>query len=127
MIAILEKEITYRLSIMSIVDGPPSSKHLAVGIVSCHRGRSTLGPRLLASDKVDNVYAGLEVSVGWDVRIVGGGCDVVSEVQAIVVVLEVHVQQTLICSVERNAPLRHRRHRVIVAHIRGENHHSSIE
>lgn len=56
-----------------------------------------------------------------------GGCDVVSEVQAIVVVLEVHVQQTLVCAVEGDAPLRHGHHGVIVTHVRGQGHDSSVE
>lgn len=56
-----------------------------------------------------------------------GGCDIVSEAQAVVVFLEVHVQQTLVSSVEGDTPLRHGHHGVVVSHVRGQGHDSSVE
>lgn len=67
------------------------------------------------------------MSVGRDVRIVGGRGDVVSEAEAIIAVLEVHVQETLICSVERDASFSHGCHGVVVAHVWGQNHDSRVE
>lgn len=54
-------------------------------------------------------------------------CDVVREAQAIVVVFEVHVQQTLICTVEGDAPFRHGHHGVVITHVWGQGHDSSVE
>lgn len=67
------------------------------------------------------------MSVGRDIRIVSGRSDVVGETEAIVAVFEVHVEETLICSIKRDAPLSHSRHSIVVAHVWCQNHHTRVE
>lgn len=116
----------YRQSVVAVVYGPPPTKHLIVGSASggCF---STQSPRFVASNEVDHVYARLKVPVGGNVLVVAGGRDVVGKAQAVVVVLEVHVQQALVCAVKRNTPLGHGHKGVVIAQIRRQGHNSRVE
>jgi hypothetical protein len=76
---------------------------------------------------VDHVDACLEVSVGWNVLIVGGRRDVVGEAQTVVVILEMHVEQALVCTVERNAPFGHSQQGVKLANVGLQNHNTGVE
>lgn len=117
----------YGLSVVLIINGPPSAQHLGVWTIPCRRSISPLSPRFLTSDEVYQVYARLKVSVGRDIRIVSRWRDVISEAEAIVVVLEVHVQKTLVRPVERDASFSHSCHGIVVTHIWRQNHHSGVE
>lgn len=56
-----------------------------------------------------------------------GRSDVVGEAEAIVAVLEVHVQETLIGSIKRDAPFGHSRHGIVVAHVWCQDHDTGVE
>lgn len=117
---------TYRLSVVAVVHGPPPTKHLVVWRAAggCF---STQSPRLIASNEVDHVNARLEVAVGGNVLVVAGGRDVVGEAKSVVAVLEVHVQQALVCAVKRYAPLGHGHQGIIVAQVWRQGHNSRVE
>lgn len=117
---------TYRLSVVAVVNGPPPTKHLIVGSASggCFPAQS---PRLVASNEVDHAYARLEVAIGGNVLVVAGGRDVVGETESVIVVLEVHVQQALVCAVKRNTPLCHGHQGIVVAQVWGQGHDSRVE
>jgi len=111
---------------VSVVDSPPSAHHLVVGRVS-GGPIPALDPGLLGTDEMDHADARLEVLVGGHVLVVSRGRDVVGEAEAVVVVLEVHIQEALVGTVERDAALGHGHHGVIVAHVRGQNHEARVE
>lgn len=111
---------------MPVIDSPPSSNHL-IERRAASIGFSPLLPRLVGANEVDHVDTGLEVPVGWDVLVVSRRRDVVCEGKPVVVVLEVHIQQALICAVERDAAFGHGHHGVVVAHVRGEHHDARVE
>lgn len=74
-----------------------------------------------------HVDAGLEVSIRWDVLVVGRWCDVVGEAQAMVLLAIMHIDETLIGTVKRYSPLSHSHHGVEVTHIGLQNHYTSVE
>lgn len=117
---------TYRNPVVSVVYCPPSPKHLIERIVALV-GIPALEPGLYGANEVDQVDAGLEVSVGRDVLVVGRGGDIVREADAVVAVAEVHVEQALVSAIEGDAPLGHGHESVVVAEVRGEDHDTSVE
>ena len=117
---------THVVAIVTIVNGPPSTDHLVVGWAAGGLG-AALNPRLLRANEVDQVDARLKVLVGRNVLVVGGGSDIVGEAQAVVSVPEVHVQETLIGTVERDSPLGHSQQGVIITHVGGQNHDTGVE
>jgi hypothetical protein len=76
---------------------------------------------------VDHVDAGLEVSVGREVLVVCGRGDVVGERQAVEVVLEVDVEETLIGTIERDAPLGQSDQSVVITGVGRQRHDTSVE
>lgn len=76
---------------------------------------------------MDHVDAGLEVSVGREVLVVRRRSDVVSERQTVEVVLEVDVEETLIGTIEGDAPLGHGDHGVVIAGVGRQRHDTSVE
>lgn len=76
---------------------------------------------------MDEIYARLKVFVCRDVRVVGRRRDVVSEAEAVVAVLEVHIQETLVCSIKRYSPLSHGYHGIVVSQVWSQDHNSSVE
>lgn len=76
---------------------------------------------------MDHVDAGLEVSVGREVLVVRGRSDVVGERQTVEVVLEVDVEETLVGTIEGNAPLGHGDHGVVIAGVGRNRHDTSVE
>lgn len=117
---------THVVAVVAIVNGPPSTDHLIVGSASGGVG-AALNPRLLRANEVDQVDARLEVLIGRNILVVGGGRDIVGEAQAVVSVPEVHVQETLIGSVERDSPLGHSQQGVVITHVGRQNHDTSVE
>ena len=117
---------TYLFPIVTIVDGPPSPEHLIVRRVA-GTGISALCPGLVGTNEVSHVDARLEVLVRGEILVVGGRGDVVGETQAVVAVLEMHIQETLVGSVERDSPLGHGHHGVVVAHVRRQGHDTRVE
>jgi len=111
---------------MTVVDGPPAANHLVVRVVADMLAPAQL-PRLVGTNEVDHADARLEVQIGRHILVVSRGGDVVSEGKTVPRVLEVHVQQTLIGTIEGDAPLGHSHHGIIVAHVRGENHDTGVE
>lgn len=76
---------------------------------------------------MDHVNAGLKVSVGWDILIMGGGRDVVGEAETVVVVLEMHVQKALVCTIERDTPFGHGQQGVKLAYVGLQHHDTGIK
>lgn len=111
---------------MPVVNGPPSSSHVFEWRISLAR-LSTLEPRLVGANKMHHVDAGLEVSVRRHVLVMRRGCDIVGEADAVVRILEVHVEETLVGTIERNASLCHCHKRIVVSHVGAQNHYTSIE
>ncbi len=111
---------------MPIIDGPPPAHHLVKRRAS-GAPVSALHPWFLGADEVNHVYARLEMLEGGHVLVVGRRRDVVGEAEAVEVGLEVHVQEPLVGTVERDASLGHGHHGIIVAHVRGQNHETRVE
>lgn len=111
---------------MSVVHSPPSTSHLVERGAACAR-MSALEPRLFGTNEMDHVDARLEMLISGYVLVVGGGCNIVGEAEAVVVVLEVHVDEALIGAVERYVPLSHCHHGIVVAKVRGQHHNTSVE
>jgi hypothetical protein len=111
---------------MSVVNGPPPAHHLVKWAVAV-RSITASKPWLVGPDEVYHVDTGLEVPVGRDVLVMGRGRDIVGEAQAVKIVLEVHVEQALVGSVEGDAPLSHGHHGVVITQIWGQNHDTRVE
>lgn len=117
---------THLLAVVTIIHGPPSAHHLVVGGAAI-RGVAASAPRLVRTNEVDHVDAGLEVSVGREVLVVCGRGDVVGEGQAVVVVLEVDVEETLVGAIKGDAPLGHGDHGVVIAVVGRQSHDTRVE
>lgn len=76
---------------------------------------SSSKPRLVGTDEMNHLDIRLEVTVGRNILVVTGWGNIVGEAQAVVVVLEVHVDQTLVSSVERGVLFCHLDHSFIIA------------
>jgi hypothetical protein len=113
-------------SVVTVVDCPPASGDFVKGRISFAL-IAALQPWLLGSYEMDQVDAWLEVLVRRDILVVGGWCDVVSEAQAVVRVLEVHVQETLVGTIEWDAAVGHGHHGIIVAHVWCQDHDAGVE
>lgn len=111
---------------MSVIHSPPPSKHLIKRRVPLVR-IAAFRPRFVRADEVDHIDAGLEVTVGWKILVVSGGGHVVREADAVVVLPEVHIQQALVGTVERDAPLSHSNKCVVVAHVGRQDHDTRVE
>lgn len=68
-----------------------------------------------------------EMTVGGYVLVVGGGSDVVAEAEAVVFILEMHVDQALVRAVEGDALVGHGCHRVVIGHVGRQNHDAGVE
>lgn len=111
---------------MAIINSPPSTDHLVVGAAPGGLG-ATLNPRFLRANEVKQIDARLKVLVGRDVLVVSGGRDIVGEAEAVIGIPEMHVQETLIGTVERNSPLGHSQHGVVITHVGRQDHDTSVE
>jgi hypothetical protein len=111
---------------MLVVDGPPPPNHLIIGrcAVVCV---ATCEPGLVRANEMHQVYAGLEVTIGRNVLVVRRRSDVVCKAQAIEAVLEVHVEQSLISTVERDASFSHGHQGIVVTHVWRQDHDARIE
>lgn len=76
---------------------------------------------------MNHVNAGLEVAVGGEVLVVSRGGDVVGKGQTVEVVFEVGVEETLIGTVEGDAPLGQTNHGVVVAVVGCQGHDTGVE
>lgn len=72
-------------------------------------------------------YARLEMFVRWQVLVMRRRCNVVCKAQAIIRVLEVHVEKALISTIKGYAASCHGRKRIVIAHVGSENHQTRIE
>jgi hypothetical protein len=97
----------YLSSIVSVIHGPPSANHV-VKWPTTGVDIASLEPRFVGANKVNHIDARLEVLVGWYVLIVGGRCNIVAEAEAVVAVLEVHIQEALVGTIEGYSSLSHR-------------------
>lgn len=57
----------------------------------------------------------------------GRGRDVVSEAEPVVVAAEVHVQETLVSAIERDATPSHGHHGLVILHVGGQDHDTGVE
>lgn len=117
---------TYLCSIMPIVHSPPSADHLVEGGHAVG-SMSTGKPRLVGAYEVYHVDTRLKVPVSRNVLVMSRRSNIVRKAQAMEAVLEVHVQQALVSAVERDAPLSHSQHGVVIAHIGCKDHDASVE
>lgn len=76
---------------------------------------------------MNHVDAGLEVAVGGEVLVVCRGGDVVGKGQTVEVVLEVGVEETLVGTVEGDAPLGQASHGVVIAVVGRQGHDTGVE
>ena len=102
------------LSIVAVVYGPPPPGHLVVRRLSAEDLPSS-SPGLVGTNKMHHIYARLEVLIGRDVLVMGRWGDVVREAEAVVVLLEIHVQESLVGAVKGDAALGHGHQGVIIA------------
>lgn len=111
---------------MAIVYRPPLPDHLVVDAAAVG-GTASLSPWLVGADEVDHGDTRLEVTVGRKVLVVSRRSDVVRKGQAVVGVLEVHVQEALVGAVKGDAALGHGGQGVVLADIGGEDHDTGVE
>ena len=106
---------------MPIIDGPPPPNHFVIrsGASIC---LSALGPGLVLANEMCHAYSGLKMSICGQVLVVCRWGDVVGEAQAIEIVLEMHIQKTLVCSIKRYASLCHCEQCKVVTHVRVQDH-----
>lgn len=117
---------SYLLAVVAVVHRPPSAHHLIIGRVSVG-GIAAGAPGLVSANEVDQVDAGLEVAVGREVLVVRRRGDVVGKGQAVEVVLEVDVEQTLVGTVKGDAAVRHGDQGVVVAVVGRQGHDTRVE
>jgi hypothetical protein len=111
---------------VSIVHCPPSARHLVERRAT--QGRvSACEPRLVRSNEVYHVDARLKVPVCRHILVVGGGRNIVSEAQTMIILTKVHVEQTLIRTIKGDAPLGHGHHGIEVAHVGCQEHDTCVE
>jgi hypothetical protein len=121
-----EMSRTYLVPIVSVIDSPPPPYHVVEGIGPA-RGVSASEPWLVGADKMHHIYAGLEVPIRWDVLVVGRRSDVVGEADAVVLVAEMHVDETLVGTIKRDTPLSHCNHGIEITHVGRQNHDTRVE
>ena len=83
-------------------------------------------PRLLLANIMHNADRALKMSEGRDILVVSAWCAIIDEAQSLPLP-EMHVQETLICPVKANSSLRECKKRVVVPHVRTEDHDASIK
>jgi len=113
-------------AVMPVKDCPPFACHLGERRVS-GRLLAALGPWLVRTNEVNHADGRLEMLVSRNVLVVRRRRDVVAEADAIEGVLEVHVQEALISTVERDSPLGQGYQCIIVAHIGRQGHDTGVE
>lgn len=111
---------------MAVIHSPPSADHFVVGRAAVGSTAAS-APGLVRANKMNHVDAGLEVAVGREVLVVGRGGDVVGKGQAVEVVLEVDVEETLVGAVKGDASLGHGHHGVVVAVVGRQGHDTGVE
>lgn len=74
-----------------------------------------------------HVDARLKVSICRKILVVGGWGNVVSEAQTVVVVTEMHVDQTLVGTIKRDASISHGHHGIVIAHVGRQGHDTGVE
>jgi hypothetical protein len=117
---------THRFSVMSIVNCPPPPHHFIIrSRASVHV--SSLSPRFAGANEMSHANVRLEMPICREVLIVSGWRHIVCEAQAVVGCSEVHVQESLISTIKRYPPFRHGEQRIIIAHVRVEDHQAGIE
>ena len=84
---------------MPVVYRPPSPDHLIVRRIA-RADSSALKPWLKCANEVNHVDTGLKMAVGGYILVVCGRSDVVGETQTIIRVLEMHVEEALVRTVE---------------------------
>lgn len=117
---------THGLSEVLIICGPPPSYNLTVwsGSAACI---SALSPWLVLSNKVRSTDASLEMLVSWDILVVSAWRNIVGEADSVVGVLEVHVEQSLVGTIKRDATLCHGMKCPVVAHVWLQHHKTGVE
>ena len=111
---------------MLVVDSPPPSQQFLIYTASRTHLASPSHPRLVFADEMYERNTAGEMSVRWKVLIVPTGSTVVGKTQSFPVP-EMHVEQTLICPVEADAPLCKGQKSVVVTHIWLEGKDATIE
>lgn len=104
---------------MFIIYSPPAAKQLLV-YASCSFPVSSHDPRFVRSDEVHHADTTLEMPVCGHILIITAWGAVVAEAQP-VPILEVHVEQALISTIEADATLGQGQKSVVIAHVGGKN------
>ena len=111
---------------MPVICRPPPSGDLIVW-PRATAGISALSPRLILPDEVGSTNASLKVLVRWHILIVGTWRHIVRETDSVVGVFEVHVEQSLVGAIKRDAALCHSMKCPVVAHVWLQHHETRIE
>ena len=110
---------------MPVVHRPPAGQELAVNAVA---GRAVASPRLLLANEVNSTDVPLVVSIRRLPLVLGVGCAVVGELQTLPrTMLEVLVQQALVCTVEALASSGHGLQCPIFPHAGRDDHDTAVE
>lgn len=117
--------VAYRCSVVLIIYGPPSA-HLFFINPSGACAISAYLPRLVIAYEVYHIDSTLKMPVSRYVLIIAAGRTIVGEAQPIPV-LEVHVQETLICAIKAYAPLCQRQQCIVVTHVRRQGKYTTVE
>ena len=88
---------------MLVIDSPPAPQQLLIDSTRFLLFPSNQ-PRFFVSNVVHHVYLALEVPIGRHILIIPTGRAIVREAQPLPI-LEVHVQEPLICSIEADSSL----------------------
>lgn len=111
---------------MLIVNCPPSTSHLVIWRASS-AGASPFEPRFLGTDEVNHIYTRLKMTIGGDILVVARRRDIVGEADTVIIVLEMHIDKTLIGTVKRDVPLGHCYHGVVVTQVWSQNHNTGVK
>ena len=111
---------------MLVIDSPPPAQQFLVYTASRTHLASSNYPRLLFANEMYEGYATGEMSVRWKVLIVPTGSTIVGKTQSFPV-SEMHIEQSLICTIEADTPLCKGEKSVIVTHVRLEGKDATVE
>lgn len=110
---------------MLVIYSPPSPQQLLI-----HSTRALLfppnQPRLFISNVVHHVYLALKVPIGRHILIVSTGRAIIREAQSLPIP-EVHVQQSLICSIEAVSSLCQSQQSIVFAHVGFQRKDTAVE
>lgn len=110
---------------MPIIDSPPSAKQLIVRRLQRNNLPGQI-PGFLRSDEMEKADGALKMSVRRYVLIISTRSAIISEAEPMPVA-KMHVEQSLVSSIEADASFCESLECVVVLHIRTKNHEPTVE